>query len=483
MKRRLSAVLLIALTSAPAAAQTADSLARAVVQAVNLPDAEQRRFVQASFSPRALERNSAEELAALLKQLREQSGGVRLVGFEPAQGSALAILSSLKQPRYALLAVSPDREQPTRIGRVQVLKSWHPATDSIAWPNTRLSEAELKTVIERNVRRLGELDAFSGVVLVGKQDRVLVAAAHGYSNRDHMVRNQLDTKFNFASMGKMFTAIAIGQLVQAGRLSLDDTLAQVLPAYPQRENARRITIRQLLSHKAGLGSMFEDARFDRRRDYESALALVSAVADKPLAFEPGTRWSYSNEGYEVLAAVIEKVSGLRYADYVRKHIFEPAGMTSTDNFRLDRIVPNRATGYAAREDDYFGVEGRVPNSNIVGLTGTGAGGGYTTAPDLWKFAQALRRNTLLSAAMRDTLMQGREPLPWDANTRYGYGFMHARVGEKELYGHNGGGTRSGIDTDFAFFTDGSYTVIVLSNYDPPSGHDLQRQLKRLLSVQ
>ncbi|HEY0672824.1 MAG TPA: serine hydrolase domain-containing protein, partial [Longimicrobiales bacterium] len=356
-------------------------------------------------------------------------------------------------------------------------------TDSIAWPNTRLSEAELKTVIERNVRRLGELDAFSGVVLVGKQDRVLVSAAYGYSNRDHMVRNQLDTKFNFASMGKMFTAIAIGQLVQAGRLSLDDTLAQVLPAYPQRENARRITIRQLLSHKAGLGSMFEDARFDRRRDYESALARVSSVADKPLAFEPGTRWSYSNEGFEVLAAVIEKLSGMSYAGYVRKHIFEPAGMSSTDNFRIDRVVPHRATGYAARADDYFGVEERVPNVDIVGVAGTGAGGGYTTAPDLFKFAQALRRNTLLSATLQDTLLKGREPLPWDTSTRYGYGFMQSQVGGRAVYGHGGGGTRSGIDTDFAVFGDGSYTIIVLSNYDPPSGHDLQRQLKRVLATQ
>ena len=482
MKTHFVTLLLLAACTTPAAAQTPDSLARAVAHAINFADAEQHNFVKSSFSAKALSRSSAEEIAALLKQLREQSGGVRLVGYEPADGAALPILASTTHQRKALLAVMPDRDQPTHIGNLQVLKSWHPGTDSIVWPTGKLGGAELKSVIERNVRRLGELDAFSGVVLVAKGERVLVAAAYGYSNRDHAVRNRLDTRFNFASMGKMFTALAIGQLVQNGRLSLDDTLANVLPAYPHLDNARRITIRQLLAHRAGLGSMFDDARFDRHRDYPTALARVSAVADKPLLFQPGTRWSYSNEGYEVLAAVIEKLSGMSYADYVRKHIFEPAGMTDTDNFRLDRIVPNRATGYAAREGDYFGVEARVPNVHIVGLVGSGAGGGYTTAPDLWKFAQALRRNQLLSAPLRDTLWLGREPLPWDANTRYGYGFMHARVNGRELYGHGGGGTRSGIDTDFAMFADGSYTVIVLSNYDPPSGHDLQRQLKRLLSA-
>jgi CubicO group peptidase (beta-lactamase class C family) len=439
--------------------------------------------VQANFSAKALQGTQADDVVALFRRLREQAGGVRLLRIEPAEGVVLPVLASTKHRRYVLLAISPDRDQPNRIGRVQVLKSWHPESDSIVWPTGRLGEAELKGVIERNVRKLAELDAFSGVVLIGKQDRMLVTLAHGYSNRDHAVRNHPDTKFHFASMGKMFTAIAIGQLVQAGRLSFDDTLARVLPEYPQLDHARRITIRHLLSHRSGLGSLFDDARFDRRRDYGSLLALVSAVADKQLAFEPGTRWAYSNEGYEVLGAVIEKVSGMRYADYVRTHIFAPAGMTSTDNFRLDRIVPHRATGYAARDDDYFGIETRVPNVFIPGFAGTAAGGGYTTAPDLWRFALALRQNKLLSAQLRDSLWAGREPLPWDPTIRYGYGFMHSKVGQQEMYGHGGGGPRSGIDTDFAMFRDGSYTIIVLSNYDPPSGHDLQRRLKALLSTQ
>ncbi len=196
----------------------------------------------------------------------------------------------------------------------------------------RLTDAEIVKSLEAFVQRLAKADAFSGTVLLAKDGKVLFKAAHGLASKRFNVPNRIDTKFNLGSMNKMFTGVAISQLVQGGKLSLDDTLGQYLSTdWLPREITDKIRIKHLLTHTSGLGSYFDD------KFMESSRALFRELDDyKPLiagdtlAFEPGTDSQYSNSGMFLLGVVIEKVTGQSYFDYVRENIHEPSGMVNTD---------------------------------------------------------------------------------------------------------------------------------------------------------
>jgi D-alanyl-D-alanine carboxypeptidase len=279
-------------------------------------------------------------------------------------------------------------------------------------------------------------------------------------------------------MNKMFTAVAIAQLVEAGKLRFQDTLATLLPDYPNRDAARRITIAHLLSHSAGLGMLFDRPGFDRRKRYRTSADYFPLFAAESLYFAPGTASAYSNEGYVVLGAVVEKLTGMSYFDYVREHIFRPLGMHDTDSYAIDDVVPNLAVGYARFEDDPLGIGPRRPNWIFLQWKGSAAGGGYSTTGDLLKFVRGLREGRLIRAGLVDTLLAPHAQGGW-----YGYGFMMQEFGGKAARGHGGGGPGSGISSELGWFADGSYTAIVLGNYDLPGASAIYRKLMGFLAAQ
>jgi D-alanyl-D-alanine carboxypeptidase len=187
----------------------------------------------------------------------------------------------------------------------------------------------------------------------------------------------------------------------------------------------------------------------------------------------------------LLGLVIEKLSGQSYFEYVKEHIFKAAGMTDTGYYELNEIVPNRASGYLRDPgEDPFGIEPRRSNIMFIPFKGNSAGGGYSTAPDLMKFSQALRAHKLLNTEMTELVTSGKvdmvgAPMP----EKYGYGFIARTVNGKELRGNSGGGAGSGVDSSVEMFWDGSYTVIVVSNYDAPAGEDLKNDICDFLAFQ
>ena len=460
-----------------------DSVSRALIAAINSSDPSARRsFIDQALSTDVSGRDRS-DVAELLIDLHDESGGLEILKIEPIGRGRFITVKASGYPRLALINLAPARSQPDKLGVIEVLKSWNPKTDSVVWPNEPLAtDRAVVATIERNLKTLADAGAFSGVVLVGKKDSILFERGYGWANLEDSVRNTPGSRITIASIGKMFTATAIGQFIAAGKLKFDDTLGKVLPEYPNKSRAQSITIRQLLGHTAGLGDLFSDSAYDRNRDYPSALALASAVADRPLLFAPGTKWSYSNEGYVVLGAVIEKITGESYDDYLRRHIFDPAGMSHTGNFAPDDVVPHRAVGYRHRANDPLGV--RPPYGNrTFARKGSPAGGEYTTARDLWQFSLALLSGKLVPPAIRDTLWTGRSPLPWDQSQKYGYGVIVSPAGNRTVLGHGGGGSGSGIDNEFRFFSDGSYAVVVLANIDPPAASDPASALIKFLSIQ
>jgi CubicO group peptidase (beta-lactamase class C family) len=258
----------------------------------------------------------------------------------------------------------------------------------------RMSEAEALAALAARAAELARADEFSGAVLVAREGKVRLLHAWGRADRTSGSRNTMRTKFRIGSMNKMFTAVATLQLVEAGKLALDDPIGKYLPDYPNKDVASGVTVRHLLTHTGGTGDIFGPEFELNRLKLREHHDYVKLYGSRGLAFEPGARFEYSNYGYILLGALIEAVSGESYYDYVREHVFGPAGMSSTGSLPESAHVPNRAVGYMRL---YPGDEWE-PNTDTLPWRGTAAGGGYSTIGDLMRFAQALSSGRLISKA-------------------------------------------------------------------------------------
>lgn len=464
-------------------------LASAFVQAVNSGDKmAHEKFVASRVSEEALKGTPPEVWRSLLQKLFDQSGGLVAVKVWPEGERVLSVtVRSRRGNHWARLVLISSRSDPDKLSDVFVLSALDAAIErATQFPKSKMSPRRAAEVIERQARLRSSTDSFSGVVLVAKGDRVIVSRAFGMADKSFGAPNNLTTKFHLGSMDKMFTGVAIAQLVQAGKLSFGDTLAKVLPDFPNKQLAQKITIHQLLTHTAGTGDFISRPEFRAHREnYRTTADYVPLIADEPLLFEPGARWSYSNSGYVLLGLVVEKLSGETYFDYVRNHIFKVAGMSDTGYYELNQVVPNRAVGYLRdAAEDPFGVEPRRSNVMFIPFKGNSAGGGYSTAPDLLKFSRALRSHKLLNPELTELVTSGKvDVVGGPRPEKYAYGFVARSVGGKELRGMSGGGAGSGVDSGLEMFWDGSYTVIVLGNYDPPAAMELSEKICEFLALQ
>jgi CubicO group peptidase (beta-lactamase class C family) len=466
----------------------AGKVAAILLDAINNADRDKlAQFIKASFTASALQQTPAAEYLETFLKLGAQSKGLDVFRIEqPGPRMLVLDVRSRRGSRPARLVVVMSRKEPTKLSEVMTLSL--PRSDADGQkplPETKLSEDDVVKEIGRRVDRLAADDDFSGVVLIAKGDRIILHRAWGMAEKGFEVANRPDTKFHLGSMDKMFTSVAIAQLVAAGRLSFEDKLASVLPDYPNKEAAAKITIHHLLTHSAGLGDIFKPAFHEHREKYVNPRDFFPLFVNEPLLFEPGARFGYSNAGFIVLGAVIEQVSGTSYFDYVRKAVFEPCAMSDTAPYELNAVVPNRAVGYLrdAREDP-LGIEPRRSNVMFLGFKGGPAGGSYSTAPDLLRFAQALRGGKLLQKSQVERITSGKVGFggPFGPE-QYGYGFETLQAGGKEVRGHGGGGPNSGVDSELRIFWDGSYTVIVLGNYDAPAATRLTHELCTFLARQ
>ncbi len=308
--------------------------------------------------------------------------------------------------RPSPLDLEPAPPEKIRAIRVE-LGPGGPALD-LAEPNLlpEMALGERIAALDRWLADLAARDLFSGVVLVGDGDRVLLEQAYGLASREEGTPNLPTTRFNVGSIGKSFTQVAIAQLASAGKLTYDQTIAELLPDYPNPAVARRVTVRHLCAHTGGLGDFFgprfEQTPKDRIREISDYLPLF--VADS-LRFEPGTQFGYSNAGYIVLGAIVERVSGQRYPEYLAEHIFAPAQMVTAGFLDLDRPAAERAVGYTRERDS----DPWRPSTQMQPVRGSSAGGAYATARDLLRFANALGEGRLLPPGWTHVALDGPPP--------------------------------------------------------------------------
>ena len=305
----------------------------------------------------------------------------------------------------------------------------------------------------------GRAAGFSGVALVARGDTIEIVAGYGLADRASGRKNTADTRFNLGSINKTFTAIAIAQLIQQGRLSLDDTLAKHLPNYPNTAAAAKITIRDLLTHRSGV-AQFMGADFGEG----SVAEMTRLVAAEPLAFEPGTQQQYSNGGYVVLGRVVEVVSGMSYSAYVSEKIYRPAGMTNTGFLKRGDPDTTVALGYFSADAQGRPAMGTPGVGSNPPRPGNPAGGGYSTVTDMFRFARALRNGRLLDLSMTDYVVNG--TFSGKSGPKFGFALREQMAGTRRFIGNGGGAP--GVNAEFRFEPAGEYTVVVLANSNPPA---------------
>lgn len=304
-------------------------------------------------------------------------------------------------------------------------------------------QAELESYMQSAL----EVYDFSGAVLVARGDEVLLRAGYGFEDRDARELNQPETKFLIGSATKIFTALAIMQLVEAGRVGLEDNLSTYLPDYPA-EVAGRVTVHHLLTHTSGIRDVLTVPAFrEELAEPITPEALIELFAHEPPQFEPGTKHAYCNSNYALLARIVEVASGLSWADYLETRICEPVGMDRTGV--PDQGAPDLAKGYLPRPEGGL-VE--VPPFHIS--RGYGAGDVASTVNDLYRLDRALVRGDLVAPATLERMLT-----PQAEN--YGYGWMIETVGAHALTFHGGG--VPGQIAIIQRWIGGSVFVVVLAN--------------------
>jgi D-alanyl-D-alanine carboxypeptidase len=336
----------------------------------------------------------------------------------------------------------------------------------------RGAEADALTALAARTDKLAGEDEFSGAVLVAKDGRTLFSHAYGLADRKRRIPNTIQTRFRIGSMNKMFTAVAILQLVEAGKVKLTALLGKYLPDYPNREVATKVTIHQLLTHTGGTGNIpFQDF-LAHRKEVRTHADFVKRYGKRGLEFEPGSGWAYSSYGFLLLGVVIEKVTGQSYYDYVQQHLYAPAGMTRSGSLPEDQTVADRSIGYMKRA----GTSAWVPNTDTLPYRGFSAGGGYSTVEDLARFAHALLNHKLLGPDATKLLITGKAgALPGPLGGRYAYGFEDARDADGNGWVGHGGGAL-GMNGDLRIYPNSGYVVAVLANMDPPTAQRISEYL-------
>jgi D-alanyl-D-alanine carboxypeptidase len=452
----LPVVLIAALAQAPTAQDTlAVTRFRAWLAAFNSGDRNQfQQFLQSNFPSRATSLDQD-------MSFRAQTGGFELRQIEQASATkASGLVQERDSDQFARFTVELEPAEPHRIIALALRAIPRPP----AFPVARLTESQAIEAVKARVETNAAADRFSGAVLVARNGKVLFSGAYGMADREKKIPNTLDTRFRIGSMNKMFTAVAVLQLVEAGKIKLTDPLGKYITDYPNQDIATKVTIHQLLTHTGGTGDIFGPEFATHRKELRTLNDYVKLYGKRGPLFEPGSKFDYSNYGMLLAGVVIERVSGQSYYDYVQEHVYKPAGMTLSGSQPEDQEMAGRSIGYTKPPQ----ARAWVPNTDELPYRGTSAGGGYSTVGDLLRFADALLAHRLLSASSTDLLITGKVDA---GGGRYAYGFEDHRDKDGNGWVGHGGGA-PGMNGDLKIYPKSGYVVVVLANLDPPAAQQI-----------
>jgi CubicO group peptidase (beta-lactamase class C family) len=377
--------------------------------------------------------------------MKERLGKLELLQLIGSSESAITVQVKSSEGGLAEFTFELESASPPALKSIRVEDLERGQADKVP-ADPKPSNAEWGAAVDHYLSQAAAQDQFSGAVLLARGDQVVFEKAYGFADKAAKSFNRIDTKFNLGSINKIFTNIAVHQLARQGKLSLEDKIGKFLPEYPNKDAAVKVSIGHLLAMTSGIGDFFGERYEKMAKDGLKTIgAYLPLFADRPLEFEPGSRSRYSNGGYIVLGAIIEKITGGNYYAYVKKNIYAPAGMKDSDWFEKDKLPANTALGYTYQDRPVVGPhDARNPNYSTLPGRGSSAGGGYSTARDLLAFVKAMRNGVLSTP---------------DFNAD-GLGIAGGAPGINAI-------VESGRDS----------VIIVLSNYDPPAAERAGRQIR------
>jgi CubicO group peptidase (beta-lactamase class C family) len=329
--------------------------------------------------------------------------------------------------------------------------------------------------LERYFSALEQQNTYSGVVLITRQQAQLFAGAYGYASRSWAIRNSLETRFDSASITKLFTAVATLQLVDQGWLSLDTGVVDFL-GLCNTTISKDVTVYQLLTHTSGIGDDADEEAGERYEDLwtDKPNYSVLRTADflpqfihKPPNFAPGEGCRYCNVSFVLLGLMIEQIADLDYPVYVQRYVFDRAGMDASGFFRKDHVHPNLAEGADPIVDGHDTIIGWKKNIYAFPPVGSPDGGAYVTAHDLARFLRAVQAGDLLSSTLTKDFLSPKVPYQprrgWMLQFGYGLEFFVGPSGQVDFY--QKGGINPGVSAILRHYPAHDTTVVLLSTME------------------
>ncbi len=429
----------------------------AYIAALNAGDVAQLfAFYEHGVTDSYRDRRSEEEDRAFYAMLTDDLGRLEIETIDRESHERVTLVARSDRQEVPVRFVFDIRDE--RIDGVSIrLGGPSPGAGLVKLPRG-INDEELARALDHRLAALAANDRFSGAVLLARNGEAFFEGAYGLADRATGRANTMSTAFDIGSVTKLITRTAIAQLLQEKKIALDGRIADYLPDFPNAQVAEAVTVQHLLDHSSGLGDIFNNRwRTADKAQYIEPRDFFALFADEDLLFAPGSRRRYSNAGFVVLGAIVEAVAGEPFAQYVENHIFDPAGMSRSGFELRDGKNSGHAIGYAPMGDG----GALVPNLGMLPVQGCPAGSSMHTAEDLLRLDRALRDGTLLDPEWTAWLFHSPNVLP-----RAGYPI-----------GVAGGapGVSAGLESN------GAVTAIVLSNFDPPNGEALARELFAVIS--
>ena len=429
-------------------------LVRQYLDAFNGGEAAMRAFLEgAPAGP------PVEERIARYRRMKSDVGSLTPIRFVAEDAESLQVIVRTADGRDLSLTAMIAGEKPHIEGlRIEPVEDNAPEKASGPPEEEKVVLAQIQDLVGKK----DKAGQFSGTVLIARGSEVIWQGAYGFANDATHVPNQSDTRFDVGSIAKSFTRVAIGQLLEQGKLKLTDKVGMYLPDYPNPTVRDQVTIEQLLDMRSGIGDFFgEKFQAASKESIRTLRDYLPFFAADPLQFPPGTQRQYSNGGYIVLGLIIEKIAGQSYYDYVQKNIFEPAGMKNSSFGFRNSGDPKQAIGSTtmSASGTESPAEQRHSNLNLLPARGSSAGSAQSTVADLLLYTQALDAGKLISPATMATL----DIHPDDMGIAGG-----------------APGLNASLDTGIKSAGPASYAVVVLSNFDPPYAERLSEEIRGLL---
>ncbi len=326
---------------------------------------------------------------------------------------------------------------------------------------------QIDAIIENAINEIQLVGASGGVM---RNNEVILARGYGYADLNKKVEATEHTVYRIGSITKQFTALAIMVLVEQGKVNLNDIMLDYLPNYPQRDH--KVTIDQLLNHTSGIKSYTDIEKFWEISERDlSRNEIVDLFSSEPIEFSPGENFQYNNSGYYLLGLIIENVSGMSYADFLKTNVWQPLEMFDTYYLGKIKNVKNIATGYDHKDNGFV-------LARALGMDNPFSGGSLgSSVLDLLKWQTALNENKLISRQSYNKMI---EPgiLTDGKHTTYGYGFFMSNLNGHRKIDH--GGTINGFRAQLSAYPDDGFTVTVLCNLNSAPQAQLESQVSRLM---